>query len=161
MPTPTPTSCDCDWTPSPPPVVIPTPTPTPAPTGFITLSKKVTVTTDDKFRLQIWTSEATASIDPAVFLYRQTPPMPEATEPNMSYQGVCSFSDWKNYRADSPQYSTGYFRTRYVDVTFTSLTDLENLWDTITVSLTALCTESDSLAFVTPVTSVYQLEVLS
>jgi hypothetical protein len=109
--------------------------------------------------MQIWTDSATDDIDPNVFMYRQTPPIPEATVPNVSYIGVCSFSDWKNYLVDGPQYSTGYFRTRALDITFTSLTDLENLWDSIKAALNSLCQESDSLQTTDVVTTVYELEV--
>ena len=159
MPTPTPTPCPCDWTPTPSPVPVPSPTPTPAPTGSITLTKQVTVTSANLFRLQVWTSAVTDTIDPYLFLFRAVPGIPEATEPAYSYVKFVTFAEWKNYAVNRPQFSTGYFRTRYADLLFTSLTDLENVWTDMTSALTSLCMESDSLQTVDAQVTFYDMEV--
>lgn len=89
----------------------------------VTLKKTATVNTDGTVRLRLWVSETSDAMPAAIFLYRQLPDIP-GLERTDQYVGVCSLSDFVNYRTTVDSFRS-HFRKSSIDILFKNRYELE------------------------------------
>jgi hypothetical protein len=93
---------------------------------------------DGVWRLQVWVSDA-EEIPPEVFLVRTLPIMP-GTVQTQTYARVCTYADLLLYETTSSEH-TQWFRTRAVDLKFTTSTDALDTWTELVEGADALCAD--------------------
>jgi hypothetical protein len=88
--------------------------------AYITITKKVEKTADDRYRLKVWVSETSDNIPKQVFLFERISPVPLRPVPENAFKKTCSYADMLLYPEDSPDTENPYFRLGQVDLLFTS-----------------------------------------
>ena len=111
----------------------------------IQLAKQISLTSEGKNNLRIWTS-ATDSVDPAIFLMRHMPTIPGGTGPSAVFVRVCTVSDLYNYPKDTYDSVRSHYRTSWLNLLFTSRLSAEHLWLNIKDNTTVLLGELKSIS---------------
>jgi hypothetical protein len=94
----------------------------------INLSKRITQEDDNTYRLQVWVSETSDNIPSEIFLHRVAPEIDEWDGSSIPYYGVCAYADLVNYAVDEPDGASNFYRKSGVDLTFKSLSILNQTW---------------------------------
>jgi len=111
---------------------------------------------DIEFRLQIWVTETSDNIPGEIFLFKKAPNFPENTpDPFYAYVQVCTYADMLNYPKESSDYPTVFYRRRQLDLTFTSLNQLSEYWDTIDTAIQNLINDIVDTNNAIPVVTVH------
>ena len=97
-------------------------------TSHITISKRITLTSDVRHRLQVWVSETTNNIPATVFVYQRIPMVPLDTGLSDLFVHVASYADLTDFPDNEPTADSPYFRRYYIDLLFDSLGTLEEKW---------------------------------
>lgn len=95
--------------------------------SFIELSKRVTQLSNGRFRLQIWVSKTSNNIPSEVFVYQRYPKVPTNPLPQDIFVHVASYADINDFPLENPD-DEPYFRLYFFDVTFKSLSVLNEKW---------------------------------
>lgn len=90
----------------------------------ITVTKRVSLTPDNRHRMQVWVSETTNNIPPTVFVYQKLPSVPLADLSDL-FVHMASYADITDFPEDAPAKDSPFFRKRYVDLVFDSLPVLD------------------------------------
>jgi hypothetical protein len=101
----------------------------------ITLSKRITETTDYRQRLRVWVSRTTNNIPAQIFVYQRIPIVPLDTELQDIFVHVASYADIQEYPSEAPDSSSPFFRQYFFDLVFDSLYALEENWRRIVLSV--------------------------
>lgn len=95
----------------------------------IQLSKRITLTGDNRHRLQVWVSETSDNIPKEVFVYQRIPSVPLDTELSDLFVHIASYTDIGNFPIDGPDASYPFYRKHFVDLVFDSKVYLGDTWD--------------------------------
>jgi hypothetical protein len=114
----------------------------------LTTQYKITKTASDKFRLQVWVSEA-VGLNPEIFLVRNTLAMPTLPA-SPTFIRVCSYSDTVNYGTAADAYRQHY-RVKSLDMTYTVKQELDTALAAINAGVATLKTDVQTLMDATPV----------
>lgn len=104
------------------------------------------------WRLRLWVS-ATENCPPWVFLMRVIPDMPVSSHDNKALVRVCSYSDMNNYPAESSDAFRCHFRVDHLDLSFTALSDMDEMLTNIQTDITHLTDDIYNVTSATPVTT--------
>lgn len=99
---------------------------------YIKLNKRLDIS-EESCRLRIWVSEVTNNIPPELFMYQWIPLIPlQEVALNSMFVAVCTYADLNSLPARVPTDTQHpFFRKRSVDLTFTTPSEAEYYWTTI------------------------------
>lgn len=103
--------------------------------AHIKLSKRLTLTDDQRHRLRVWVSETTNNIPAQIFVYQRIPQVPLDTELQDIFVHVASYADLQEYPSEDPDDKSPFFRQYMFDLVFDSKAVLEENWQRILLSV--------------------------
>lgn len=97
----------------------------------VVLSKRLTVTEDNRHRLRVWVSETSHNIPSTLFVYQQIPVVPLDSGLNQLFVHVASYADLGDYPENASGDDSPFFRLHHFDLVFDSLAYLEQTWQRV------------------------------
>ena len=97
----------------------------------VVLSKRLTLTEDNRHRLRVWVSETSHNIPGTLFVYQKIPVVPLDTGLSQLFVHVASYADLGDYPESTPGEESPFFRLHYFDIVFDSLAYLEQTWQRV------------------------------
>ena len=91
----------------------------------VVLSKRLTVTADNRHRLRVWVSETSHNIPGTLFVYQQIPVVPLDSGLNQLFVHVASYADLGDYPENASGDDSPFFRLHHFDLVFDSLAYLD------------------------------------
>jgi hypothetical protein len=99
--------------------------------SHISVSKRTTLTDDNRHRLQLWVSETTNNIPASIFVYQRIPTVPLSSALSTIFVHIASYADLAEFPEDTPDSTSPFFRRRSVDLVFDSLPYLNDTYKRI------------------------------
>jgi len=114
--------------------------------------------TDDAYRLVVTVKSATG-LSPGIFLYLAMPLLPNQTEQEAKFQGVCSPWDLIDAPLNAPDTNADppWFRYDSVDLILRSTAEADQAWTTITEQVGILLETLERLRVLDGTSEVYEL----
>jgi hypothetical protein len=97
----------------------------------IVLNRRVTLTADNRHRIQMWVAETSNNIPPHIFVYQRIPVVPLDQEPSSLFVHMASYADLADFPEGEPNGDSPFFRKYYADLVFDALPYMNTTWERI------------------------------